>query len=285
MKLLFVGDIALGDHPKAVGFGFYSKYKDGIPGQMAEQLYPHGIRADLIFGNLEFGLADEEIHGHSIHEVYCRGMKRYVTFLREAGFSVLNMANNHQYQHGKKHFADTIDNLKSGGIRVCGTPDDFSAENILKVAGQSVAFLGWSERPRQDFSETSLYNEFDEETAYLDIERMSKMVDLLCVSIHWGEEFVGIMNERERTIARNMIDHGSSIVIGHHPHVIREVESYHGGIIAYSLGNFICDMIWNNKTKESGFLCVEIEGDKVLGHSFHPAIIGNDYFPHYLPSE
>ncbi len=285
MKILFVGDIALGDHPKAVGFGFFSKYKEGISDQVAEHLFPHEISADIIFGNLEFGLSDEEIHGNSIHEVYCRGVKRFTPFLRKAGFSVLNMANNHQYQYGRKPFINTKDNLKSYGIHVCGTSDDFLTENILMVGGQSVAFLGWSDRPRQYFSETPFYNEFDVETSLYEIDRMSKFVDIICVSIHWGEEFVGIPNERERTIARNMIDNGATIVVGHHPHVIREVESYHDGIIAYSLGNFICDMIWNNKTKESGCLCVEVEGSRVLRHLFYPAIIGDDYFPHYFTKE
>jgi poly-gamma-glutamate synthesis protein (capsule biosynthesis protein) len=285
MRILFVGDIALGDHPKAVGFGFYSKYMDGIPALKSRSLFPHNIKADLIFGNLEFSLADEEIKGRLLPELYCRGIKSYGPFLKEAGFSVLNLANNHQYQHGEMHFKNTIKILNSNGIQVCGLPDDFSTESIINVGRKSLSFLGWSDRPRQDFTEPPRYNEFDEKNSYKEIERLSKLVDHVCVSIHWGEEFVEIPNDRERAIAHNMIDHGAAVVIGHHPHVIREIEAYNGGIIAYSLGNFIGDMIWNKKTRESGCLCVELDKEGVTGHIFYPAIIGNDYFPHYLSNE
>jgi poly-gamma-glutamate capsule biosynthesis protein CapA/YwtB (metallophosphatase superfamily) len=38
-----------------------------------------------------------------------------------------------------------------------------------------------------------------------------------------------------------MIDNGATIFIGHHPHVVQPIEVYNGGVIAYSLGNFVFD--------------------------------------------
>ena len=166
MKLLFVGDVALGDHPKAVGFGFFSKYQKSIPVNISKNIFPSEIKADLIFGNLEFSLADDIIKGDKITDVYCKGLKEYAIFLKDAGFSIFNMANNHQYQHGTKRFNDTINNLKCKGLKVCGIPKDFNNGNIQVIDGISVVFLGWSNRPRQDFQEFPLYNELQSEKAY-----------------------------------------------------------------------------------------------------------------------
>jgi hypothetical protein len=100
--------------------------------------------------------------------------------------------------------------------------------------------------------------------------------------VHWGEEFVPIPSPSERGIAHAMIEAGAGIVVGHHPHVLREVETYQGGVIAYSLGNFIGDMIWNPLTRETGCLVVETEGSRIDAGTFLPAFIDIDYFPRYL---
>ncbi len=48
-------------------------------------------------------------------------------------------------------------------------------------------------------------------------------------------------NTRQMQIAHMSIDAGASLVLGHHPHVLQPVEVYNGGIIFYSLGNFVFD--------------------------------------------
>jgi len=285
MKIIFVGDIALGDHPKAVGFGFYSKYREGIPDILLSRILPNDIHGDIIFGNLEYNLSEETVKGVLVSDVYCKGIIKYIDFIKLAGFTVLNVANNHQYQHGRESFISTVNNIRESGIHVCGTENDFSPGSILKIGEIKVAFLGWSYRPRQDFTDDPLYNEFIEEKSYQQIQSMREYADVICVSIHWGEEFIGIPNEKEKQIARKMIDCGATLVIGHHPHVIREIEQYKNGTIAYSLGNFICDMIWNKSTIESGCLLVELTGSAIDKVKFYPAIIGSDYFPHYLTLE
>jgi len=37
-------------------------------------------------------------------------------------------------------------------------------------------------------------------------------------------------------------------VVGHHPHVVQAIEKYKDGWIAYSLGNFIFDQHFSDKT-------------------------------------
>jgi len=59
--------------------------------------------------------------------------------------------------------------------------------------------------------------------------------------MHWGWEHEGKASQRQRQLARVMIDAGADAVVGGHPHVTQDVEQYKGKPIIYSLGNFLFD--------------------------------------------
>jgi len=278
MRFTFVGDIALGDHPKAVGFGFRSRYADGIPAERIARMLPPSQGTDFFFGNLEFSLGFSDSEAATLGTLQCRGLSEYAGFLRAAGVSALNVANNHSTQAGQSVFDTTASLLRRAGIQVVGTPTDFCDGSVLRVADQRIALLGWSDRPRQYSADRPEYNEFSE-AAFEQIAAARRRADIVIASLHWGEEFILVPSDRERAIARRMIDAGATCVIGHHPHVVREVERYRHGVIAYSLGNFVCDMIWDERTRFSGWLSVEVAQGRVVDFSFVPAIIEEDYFP------
>ncbi len=283
MRLAFVGDIALGDHPKTVGFGLHSRYPRGVPIAMAGRILPPGPRPDLVFGNFEFPLGADGAVGAP--HAQCRGSDEHAAFLAAAGISVLNVANNHSAQHGHDAFWATAARLRRSGLKVVGVPSDFDEAPTIDDGISRITFLGWSDRPRQYAAETPPYNEFGEH-AYEQIRAARRRAGIVVASIHWGEEFVQIPMARERRIARAMIDAGATIVVGHHPHVLREVERYGDGIIAYSLGNFIGDMTWNAETRLGGCLVIEMDGERVGAHRLALSHIAPDYLPTYLsPSE
>lgn len=79
-----------------------------------------------------------------------------------------------------------------------------------------------------------------------DVVKAAKLrSDVVVVNIHWGvpngwcAAFQGPLADYQRPLAHSLIDSGADIVLGHHPHVIHGIERYGGGIIAYSLGNFL----------------------------------------------
>jgi len=77
------------------------------------------------------------------------------------------------------------------------------------------------------------------------IRKTKKTSDLVIVSIHWGvpigwmAPFHGTLAEYQAPLGRALIDAGTDIILGHHPHVIHGIEIYRGGLIFYSLGHFI----------------------------------------------
>ena len=70
------------------------------------------------------------------------------------------------------------------------------------------------------------------------------------IFVHWGEENIASVTERQRQLARWLIDHGADAIAGSHPHCIQPFDSYHGRPIVYSLGNLVFDGVpslptWN----------------------------------------
>jgi poly-gamma-glutamate synthesis protein (capsule biosynthesis protein) len=89
------------------------------------------------------------------------------------------------------------------------------------------------------------------------------------VAIHWGEEYRDVSNKRQQTLGRALIDAGADVIIGHHPHVVEEIELYRGKPIFYSLGNFIFDQYFSKETQEG--LAVKISvGDKKAAYELIP---------------
>lgn len=87
-----------------------------------------------------------------------------------------------------------------------------------------------------------------EEDVRLVCERIAEArteADLVVVQVHWGvpngwcAAFQGPLADYQRPLAHALVDAGADLIVGHHPHVIHGVEIYRGGVIAYSLGNFL----------------------------------------------
>jgi poly-gamma-glutamate synthesis protein (capsule biosynthesis protein) len=101
------------------------------------------------------------------------------------------------------------------------------------------------------------YAEATPEEARQDVRRLAATVDYVIVSLHWGEEFVDRPSTAEVEHARSLIDAGADLLVGHHPHVVRPLERHGKGLIAYSLGNFVGDMIWQEPLRRGAILrCV-----------------------------
>jgi hypothetical protein len=68
-----------------------------------------------------------------------------------------------------------------------------------------------------------------------------RKADWVVVAFHQGLEYSDYPSSGIIAAAHQMIDAGADVVIGHHAHVLQGIERYAGGLIAYSLGNFVFD--------------------------------------------
>ncbi len=92
------------------------------------------------------------------------------------------------------------------------------------------------------------------------IEEANQNADLVFVNMHWGVEYDNQPHPRQTELARAMIDVGADAIIGHHSHVLQEVEKYKDGVIFYGLGNFVFDQGWS-RTKDSAIVQYDLLSD------------------------
>lgn len=231
-------------------------------------------RADLAFGNLEGALTERKdsmktIGGHSFAFSY---PPRYAELLRDEGFKVVIVANNHAYDFREEGYRDTLHYLKEAGVLAVGPRDHSIA--TFDIRGLKVAMLG--------FTYTSKFNSIFELKRDVDMVQQAKAQgSYVVVTFHAGAEgpaaiwhkneeeiFLGEDRGNSVTFARAMIDAGADMVVGVGPHVIRAAECYQGKPIVYSLGNFIS--IGGLSTKKvaavSVLLEVAVNPDKTLQH-------------------
>lgn len=285
-----VGDLTFGDHPLCVGIGAFSRFRTEDP------LFPFRPtlevlrQCDFLLGNLECSHSAIGLRRWNYRSVQMRGEPRMLAGLRTAGFTVVNVANNHSMQHGDEAFRDTVAMVENSGIACCGVALPGSAAKrarptIVRRNGLRIGVLGYSMRPRQYFEHTPLYAEGRPDEMLRDITTLRQTADAVVVSVHWGEEFVDEPSPSEVHLARQMVDAGAAIVIGHHPHALRCIECYGGGCIAYSLGNFVCDMSWDESLRISAVFRCELDASGARNAVLVPVRINDDYQPELLAAE
>lgn len=285
-----VGDIALGDHPLRVGFGTHSICRVQPPDFPFRGVPGFSAGADVVFGNLECTLSEVGLRRHDYHSQQMRGHATYVRGLASAGFNILNVANNHSMQHGAAPFRDTVALLRAAkieplGVRLPNSPS--CAPVVFERGGLLLGVLGYSLRPRQYFTDEPLYAEGHRDVLLGDVKDARRRYHAVVVSLHWGDEFVDTPSPEEVMLAHDLIENGADLIIGHHPHVLRSVERYGRGYIAYSLGNFVCDMHWDESLREAAILDCVLSVDGVSDLSIRPVRVNDLCQPEYLegPSE
>ena len=106
--------------------------------------------------------------------------------------------------------------------------------------------------------------------------------DVVVVSYHWGDEYQTTSNSSQQKIARSLIDAGTDLVIGHHSHVVQEVEKYKDGWIAYSLGNFVFDQDFSEETMRGLMLRAFVRGRKISRVEQVPIRISKTFQPYVV---
>ena len=97
----------------------------------------------------------------------------------------------------------------------------------------------------------------------------------MVVNFHWGNEYDYEADEYQRELAHKAIDMGADLIIGHHPHVVQEIEYYKGKAIVYSLGNFIFGGNTNPSVREAIIYQIAIHRDRSYCDKVIPIFISS----------
>jgi poly-gamma-glutamate synthesis protein (capsule biosynthesis protein) len=277
-----VGDLMLGGRTEP----FLKEFGPAYP---FTEVMPTLGKADVVVGNLESPIS---LRGKAVEnkKFTLRAGPIAAHALRQAGIRVVTLANNHSMDFGPLALQDTLTALDEDGILFTGAGmniDDARSPALLKIKDKTLAFLSYSLTfPLEFFASENRpgtapgYSDF----VKTDIEKIRPLADLVIVSFHWGAELMTAAKDYQVELGRQAIDWGADLVLGHHPHVLQELEIYKGRLIAYSLGNFVFGSE-SNRTNTSMILLLTFQDNKLVRAEAVPLDVNNyrvKYRPHVL---
>jgi len=234
---------------------------------------------DLLFGNLETVLSESGTESR----------KRWVNttppeagdYLKDAGFDILSVANNHTLDMGREGFEKTLEGLEARGIAYIGGArgDKPPAGLVVERNGIRLGFLGYTSGRFQSPPGVTVAK-LKKKAIINDIRALKSRCDHVVVSLHWGIENTYYPSPDQVRLAHALIDSGATLVLGHHSHTIQGLERYKDGLIAYSLGNFQFDTeIFKEKINSTMILSVDLDRNGIRDYTITPCVINSDFQP------
>ena len=276
VKGTVVGDMMLGR--SITNKGSKNNYKNMFSG--VSDLWKD---SDYVAGNLECVLLDNASdYEKNDKEIHINAETKTANVLKENGFTLVSLANNHLADFKAKGVVNTLDTLDKVGLKHVGAGRNLTeaAEyDIQEINGVKIATIAVSDIIPKDFAaRDSKAGILTTKTLkyYQAVKDASEKADLVIANIHWGVEYGMTETEAQQQLARNLINWGVDVVIGSHPHVLQPVEKYGDGIIFYSMGNFVFDQGWS-RTKDSMVLNYYVDEDGNCSFEITPIRIKDVY--------
>lgn len=215
--------------------------------------------ADIVHANLEGPIFNEGRKGGT--SMIFSFNEDIAPLLRNNGFDIVSIANNHARDMGWEGRGTTMNALTRSGVGWCGHPTDADYDSVYygEKNNNKYAFVCFHDV-------TSKLN-YDDAAAL--ISEVKSNVDYVIVSIHWGYEYTHTPNvKRQKVPGRMFIDAGADVILGHHPHVVQPFEIYNGKFIFYSLGNAIFDQYWSSDVQDELAVKISFEGESTTAELF-----------------
>ncbi|MDA3803083.1 MAG: AmmeMemoRadiSam system protein B [Patescibacteria group bacterium] len=254
VNFLFFGDMMLDrDIETKIERNGFDYLLERLAGE--ERLFFKGM--DFISANLEGVFANDGRYYPPEKEIDFSFNPSYLKDLAEYNFNFLNLANNHTEDQSRKGFDESIINLNNNNFLHAGCLGKWEKEcgvKVIEIDGLIISMVSINY-----FSSQGGIQEILEET-----ERIDSESDYVIVNIHWGLEYSEKSSLTQQELAHDLIDSGVDLIIGHHPHVVQELEIYNNKPIFYSLGNFIFDQYWSKETQVGLSVGVSIDNDVEL---------------------
>lgn len=248
------------------------------------QINDFTAEADITVVNLESPISSQGENKGSIYSF--RADPRAIVGLIFAGIDVVTFANNHTGDYGTEAISETLELLRWAEIDTVGVGVDMNdarKARFLEVNDLKIAFLGatplspaWLTR----WDSAPAVAPFDEQLMIENIATARRDgADIVAVLLHWGNEYETKHLPSQEEIAHRLVDAGATLIIGHHPHVVQEVERYNGGVIAYSLGNFVFDQNFSADTNHGLLLKIVLGGKDIASVEEIPIQFSSSYQP------
>lgn len=234
ITITHVGDTMPGSYPNQMASDDGASFFEGVAA---------ALTGDVVIANLEGALSTQEFDKCGGGEcTYFRLPAEYAQVFADAGFHVLNQANNHGWDAGPDGATETQEAVREAGMEICGIKDEVAL--VETASGLTVALVG--------FAPYAFYTDLRDLDAVADLVASAKeQADIVIATAHVGaegrdhrhvpegvENYLGEDRGDTRAFVHTCIDNGADMFFGHGPHVLRGIEWYNGKLIVHSLGNF-----------------------------------------------
>lgn len=242
IKLIFLGDISLNGR-------YIEMYKESQnPFVLLEKKMS---KADIIIGNLESFAKGDDSENH-LKKPRLTTTIQTLNYLKNINLDIVCLANNHVYDHLESGFNKTIQFLDQNKIQHLGSSnseDEASTPVIIEKGDVKIGILNYvthDTNPKIPYGADIKLNYFQRHKAIIDIQSLKDKVDHIVLSLHWGGRVEGGLfpDYYQPKIAKELIDAGADLIVGHHSHTVQPYEKYKGKYIFYSLGNFCFSDYW-----------------------------------------
>jgi capsule synthesis protein PGA_cap len=241
--------------------------------------------ADIALANLESPV-DDQFRFHPRGTVFS-GDPRLLEGVKDAGFDVVSLANNHIRDAGTDGILETVKALKSRGIAFSGAGKGFASARkpaILETHGTTVAIFG-CDAVAHGYWTTGKgigSRQCDRTTLVDDIKKAKDAADVVIVFPHWGIEYRANPSASQRRLAKAWAKAGADLVIGNHAHWAAAMEAIGDVPVWYALGNLVFDQTWSTKTMEGITLELTFEGETLRQIRMRPHLILDKAQPNFM---
>tara|TARA_B110000211_G_scaffold194671_1_gene222937 strand:- start:3885 stop:4988 length:1104 start_codon:yes stop_codon:yes gene_type:complete len=273
MKIAFIGDIAF--------YGKFCQVNNSNLFEYFSDVKKELSKYDFVVGNLETPLVNDGRKSGS-KSAYIFSKVCNVELLSYLGVNIVNLANNHIFDYGVDGYLSTKKALEQAGISWFGTEDK---SLLIEHEGEKLAFHGYCSFNTNPLGVRNKKNKLG--ISPLDVDkvidtgrRYQELGYLNIISVHSGIEHINYPSLDDVNFARKLSEIFPYVYYGHHPHVLQGIEKLNKSLIAYSLGNFCFDDVYDGRSdkpivvqgddnKSSIILSVEINGGEIKHYNFH----------------
>ena len=276
VDLMMVGDVFPANVKYNEGNGVASRFFSHLGKPWERKLAPFFQEADIVFANLEAPLVEDS--GYAATHTFA-GCKEFAGFLSNIGVNIVSIANNHILEQQSEGFYSTLKYLEDSLVSWVGQQVQGASNiKVLQRRGVRVGFAAFN--GIQNLANPGLVADLREEDIVDSVGKMkAAQVDVCVISLHWGDEYVNVPSMYQMDLGHRLIDAGADIIVGHHPHVVQPVESYKNGLIFYSLGNFLFDILWTRNVRTGAIARVRLSGTGIESYELMPVFLEKDYAP------
>ena len=245
--------------------------------------------ADAVVANLETAVTARGTRAEK--QFAFRAPASAFVALREAGITVVSMANTHGLDYGPDGIADAMAAADAAGVELIGIGRDRAAAlapSVLDLDGARVAVFGATDVLDDDLAaewtagvdRPGMASAKDPRPLLAAIEAVRPTVDTVVVHLHWGVEAESCPSDRQRALAQRVVAAGADVVVGSHAHRLQGAGRHGDAFVAYGLGNFAFRAV-SVLGAQSGALEVQVTGRRIESYRWRPATI-DDSLPRPL---